>query len=153
MLFSSSLLHCKVFNTQNSYMYSVLFAVRNLLNSKKKRLTQIKKKAINFPCFLKFSDTWNNLDIWYNVGIILLHDDQVFDLQPIKMGSLASESTFLSLARTFIIKKKNVGLLGLYSLLLLHDFFWISGENENGWWKDTAWIQNVRMGTKMDHLD
>lgn len=41
--------------------------------------------------------------------VILLHDDQVFDLQPIKIGSLASESTFLSLARTFIIKKKNVG--------------------------------------------
>lgn len=35
--------------------------------------------------------------------------------------------------------------------MLLHDFFWISGENENGWWKDTAWIKNVRMGTKMDH--
>lgn len=58
------------------------------------------------------------------------------------MGNLASESTLFSLARTFIIK--NVGLAGLYFLLLLHNFFQISGENDNynGWWKDTAWIQS-----------
>lgn len=68
------------------------------------------------------------------------------------MGNLASESTLFSLARTFIIK--NVGLAGLYFLLLLHNFFQIQVRMIIIMADEKILLEyKVRMGIEMNHLD